>query len=55
MTDREHDYKWLENHINSAVEEVKNWPAWKSQASTLASSDKDSVEADQAGPRKKRQ
>jgi hypothetical protein len=48
MTGRGQDYKWLENHINSAVEEVKNWPEWKSQGSTLASN-KDIVGENEGG------
>jgi hypothetical protein len=37
MTAGTQDYKWLETHINSAVEDVKKWPKWKSRGSTLAS------------------
>jgi len=55
MTGRQQDYKWLEEHINSAVEEVKTWPVWKSQGSTLAPSNKDSADADEAAPPRKRQ
>jgi hypothetical protein len=33
------DYKWLERHINAAASEVANWPAWKSQSSTLCNSE----------------
>jgi hypothetical protein len=55
MTGRQRDYKWLENHINLAVEEVKSWPVWKSQSSTLASPNKDGVDANEAAPRDEQQ
>lgn len=44
MADPRRDYKWLEEHILSASTDVKSWPAWKSQGSTLSAPQDNSVD-----------